>query len=160
MFTIDDILDLAVQIEKNGERLLRAAQHKTLNPELKTLFKWLADEEVEHAQSFSTLKPTLQTGIDTAELETMGRHLLRDILGEETFSLNDVDLSGIEDAEELILRMIEFENDTVLFYEMIRSVVSDAETIRIVDTIISQEKQHAQTLEAFLDSAKFPTKIG
>ncbi len=159
MFSIDDILDLAVQIEKNGEKLLRAATDKTSNPELNAMFKWLADEEVQHAKSFSTLKPTLRTGIDTTELEAMGRDLLRDILGEQTFSLSDIELSKIENAAGLIRRMIEFENDTVLFYEMIRSVVSDPSTTRVLDEIISQEKQHAETLKSFVDSVRFPNRF-
>lgn len=153
MFSIDDILDLAVQIEKNGEKLLLTAQSKTSNPELNSLFSWLADEEAEHAKSFASLTPDLQTGIETSELETMGRDLLRDILGQEAFSLNDVELSKIENAAELIHRMIEFEHDTVLFYEMIRSVVSDSATTRIINKIISQEKQHARTLQTFLTSS-------
>ena len=153
MFSIDDVLDLAVQIEENGEKLLRKAQSKTTHPELNTIFKWLADEEVEHVKSFSSLKPALRKTVDISELETMGRDLLRNILGEESFSLKDVELSKIEGTETLILRMIEFENDTALFYEMIRSVVSDPKTIAIIDAIISQEKQHAQTLEQFLRKA-------
>ena len=91
--------------------------------------------------------------VDISELETMGRDLLRNILGEESFSLKDVELSKIEGTETLILRMIEFENDTALFYEMIRSVVSDPKTIAIIDAIISQEKQHARTLEQLLREA-------
>ena len=104
-------------------------------------------------QRFSNLKPALRKTVDISELETMGRDLLRNILGEESFSLKDVELSKIEGTETLILRMIEFENDTALFYEMIRSVVSDPKTIAIIDAIISQEKQHAQTLEQFLRKA-------
>ena len=160
MFSIDDILGLAVQIEANGEKLLRTAQRKTSDPELNSIFGWLADEEIEHAKSFSSLKPALQTGIDTSELETMGRNLLRDMLGEEAFSLHDVDLSTIESAAELIQRMIEFENDTVLFYEMIRSVVSDPATTRIINEIISQEKQHARTLQSFLITSRGLNKSG
>jgi rubrerythrin len=160
MFSIDDVLDLAVQIEENGEKLLRKAQSKTTHPELNTIFRWLADEEVEHAKSVSSLKPTLGKTVDVSELETMGRDLLRDILGEESFSLKDVELSKIEGAEALILRMIEFENDTALFYEMIRSVVSDPKTIIIIDEIISQEKQHARTLEQFLGTVNDAKEAG
>jgi rubrerythrin len=160
MFSIDDVLYLAIQIEENGEKLLRNAQKKTTNPELQTIFKWQADEEGQHIKSFSNLNPSLEKTADIPELETMGRGLLRDILGEESFSLKDVDLSKIEGTETLILRMIEFENDTALFYEMIRSVVSDPKTIAVIDEIISQEKQHAQTLEQFLDTVYAARKSG
>lgn len=156
MFSIDDILDLAIQIEENGEQLLRTAQRRSRDPELRALFKLLADEEEQHITSFSQMKPAPSIDVDTAELEAMGRNLLGDVLGEETFSLQDVELAEIEDAVELIRRMIEFEKDTVLFYEMIRSVVSDAAVARILEEIISQEKQHAHALRQYLDSTAIP----
>ena len=152
MFTIDDILDLGTQIEKNGEKLLRDAQTRGSDPNLASLLQWLADEEVQHAQWLSDLKPTSEADNVASELEAMGRGLLRDILGEKGFSLDDVDFSKVEHTNELLLKMIEFENDTVLFYEMIRTVVSDKETLDCIDTIIAQEKKHAQKLQKFIDS--------
>ena len=152
MFTIDDIIDLGIQIEKNGEKILRDAQTKVQNPELASLFKWLADEEVEHTTWLSTLKPVSGEDTDTGSMEAMGRSLLRNILGEESFSLKNFDFSKTDQADDLISKMIEFENDTVLFYKMIRSVVSDKKTIDCIDTIIDQEQQHAQKLQQFLES--------
>ena len=152
MFSIDDIIDLAVQIEQNGEKILRAAQKKAPNPEMSNLFKWLADEEVQHANCFLSLKPTPQTKTDIDDIEEMGRNLLRDILGEESFSLTDADFSEIRRVKDLLLKMMEFEKDTVLFYEMIRSVVSGAKTIGTIDRIIAQEKQHEDALRARFDS--------
>jgi len=141
-----------VQIETNGEKLLRAAQKKASHPELKRLFSRLAKEEVQHAEWFSNLMPRVQETADTAQLETMGRDLLRDILGEESFSLKELDLSSLGHAQDLLSKMIEFENDTVLFYQMIRSVVADGETLGIIDQIIGQEKHHAQTLLHYLET--------
>ncbi|MBW1996095.1 MAG: rubrerythrin [Deltaproteobacteria bacterium] len=122
MYSCDDIFDLAIQIEKNGERTLRKAQEKISNPKLIPLLKWLADEEVEHAQWLLQLKSAKQKPIENPELEAFGKSLLRDILGDQSFSLADADFTKIKKAHQLLSLMIEFENDIILFYEMIRSV--------------------------------------
>jgi rubrerythrin len=152
LFTINDILDLGTQIEKNGEKLLREAQIRCSDPNLVSLLQWLADEEVQHAHWLSDLRPTSGEDNVESELEAMGRSLLRDILGEKGFSLDDLDFTNIEHANEMLLKMIEFEKDVVLFYEMIRSVVSDKKTLDCIDRIIDQEKKHAQKLRQFMES--------
>ena len=56
MFEIDDIIDLAIQIEHNAEIVYRNAQKKVSSANLSMLLEWLADEEVEHAKWFSRRK--------------------------------------------------------------------------------------------------------
>jgi rubrerythrin len=151
MYSCNDLIDLAIQIEKNGEKTLRKAQEKISNPKLIPLLQSLADEEVQHAAWFSNLNTVNEDSIDNPELEALGRSLLRDILGDQSFSLADADFSKIDNADELLALMIEFENDTVLFYEMVRSVISDEETLACLNKIIAAENRHAQELQAFLE---------
>ena len=47
---------------------------------------------------------------------------------------------------------MEFEKDTVLFYQLIRSAVTDQETLTLLDRIISEENRHAERLKTFLMS--------
>ena len=151
MYSCNDLIDLAIQIEKNGEKTLRKAQEKISNPRLAPLLQSLADEEVQHASWFSNLNPVSEESIDNPEMEALGRNLLRDILGDQSFSLADADFSKMDKAEELLTLMIEFENDTVLFYEMIRSVISDKATLSCLNKIIAAENRHAKKLQAFLE---------
>jgi len=41
--------------------------------------------------------------------------MLKDILGNQTFSLKEAEVSKIRTVEELVARAIEFEKDTILF---------------------------------------------
>ena len=50
MFTIGDILDLAILIENNGETVYRDAAKKISNLSLISMLQRLADEEAEHAR--------------------------------------------------------------------------------------------------------------
>ena len=56
MFSTAEIIDLAIRIEKNGEKTYRKAQEKVSDLSLASMLQWLADEEVEHAKWFVELK--------------------------------------------------------------------------------------------------------
>ena len=55
--------------------------------------------------------------------------------------LEDEDFLKIKDIKGLIIALIEFKNDTILFYELIQSSVSDDDTIEKIDQIILEEQQ-------------------
>jgi rubrerythrin len=152
MFSITDIINLAVRIEENAEKIFRDAATKVANPALVPLLHWLADEEVKHVEWFSELNQKVKKTIDDPELENMGKAILQDMLGDQTFSLKDVDFGKLDQIEPLLRRAIEFEDDTILFYEMISSFVEDKETLDHLNAIIQEERSHVQLLEEFLDS--------
>ena len=51
---------------------------------------------------------------------------------------------------DLIETSIEFEGDTILFYQMIRRLVSEDDTIALLDTIIAEEEKHIDILKGWL----------
>ena len=151
MFSIREIFELAIQIEKNGEKFYRDALRKISNPSLISLLKWMADQEVEHQGWFSERKETLGNEVDHVELEEKGSSILQSILGDQSFSLKEADLSKIQDVEALLQLGIEFEKDTILFYEMIGSLIEDTETSQKLSEIIEEENHHIQLLQDFED---------
>ena len=80
MFSIQEILDLAIRLEKNGEAVYRDADAKLSGPELVSLLEWMADEEVKHARWFSELKSKLETDSINPFMEEMGREIFTDML--------------------------------------------------------------------------------
>jgi rubrerythrin len=150
MFSMEEIIDLAIQIEKNGERVYRKAQGEISDPSLVSLLQWLADEEAEHAKWFSAMRFTIKETTDDAPLAERGKSILRGVLGGQAFSLEDANFSKIDQVQNLLRLAIEFEKDTMLFYEMIRSFIKDQETRDQLDAIIEEENRHAEVLEAFL----------
>jgi len=149
MFSIKDIIDIAIQIERNGESVYRNAIKNISNPELVSLLQWLADQEVEHIEWFTELKRAAARDINTSEAEKMGRALLRDAIGVQNFALKDADFSDIDQVEDLLGLAIEFEKDTALFYEMLRPFIEDPNTLDQLNSIIEEENRHAQLLEEF-----------
>lgn len=152
MFTIQDIIDIAIRVEQNGERIYRAAAEKITDSDLVLLMQWLADEESAHIRWFESLKLQTKKVIDDPALEQMGRDILLDIVGKQTFSLDDVDLSEPMTIRKLISVAIEFEKDTVMFYEMLRSFVEDILDIQQLDNIIAEENSHIAKLKEAMDT--------
>jgi rubrerythrin len=149
MFTIQEIYALAVQIERNGEAFYRNAAIKVSNPVLKGLFEHLADEEVSHIETFSRKKEELGPAQNPDGLDEAGTVILRGLLGNQTFSLKEVDLSAIKTQEDLIAAAVDFEKDTILFYDMISAFIEDARTSARIREIVEEENRHIALLEAY-----------
>ena len=152
MFSLTDIIDIAVQIEQNGERVYRRAAKKIEDPSLRSLLQRLADEETQHRKWFEALIDKVPGTGEFPEQEKMGRALLQNAVGEQSFTLEGVDFSSMEKIEDLLKLAIEFEKDTALFYGMLQPLVEDQETLEQLQAIIREEENHARRLKAFLEN--------
>ncbi len=149
MFSITEIIEIAVQLEKNGETVYREAIGQSKNPELDDLLLRMADEELEHADWFLTLKDDIEKSKDRPQVKEIDASLIEGLIGKQTFSLADVDFSQLENSKDLIDIFIEFEKDTILFYEMLKTFLMDEKTIDHLEKIIREESSHIEKLEGF-----------
>jgi rubrerythrin len=152
MFSLKDIIDIALQIEQNGERVYRNAAGNINDPALRSMLNWLADEEARHVKWFAALKTTVPDGGDYPEQEKMGKELLQDAVGAHSFTLEDADFSSMEKIEDLLSLAIEFEKDTALFYKMLQPLIEDQKTLEQLHTVIHEEENHARRLKTFLEN--------
>jgi len=147
MFSIIEIIEIAVQIEKNGEKVYREAIGQSKNPELDHLLLEIADEESEHADWFLALKDEIEKNQDRPQVKEMDSALVEDLIGKQAFSLADVNFSMVKNSEALIDIFIEFENDTILFYEMLKTFLVDEKTIEHLEKIIREEGSHIEKFD-------------
>jgi len=154
MFTLGEIIDLAIRIETNGQKAYRKAQKEVSDPSLAAMLGWLADEEAEHEKWFPRLKETMETTLEDAKMEEMGKSILQGVLGEQTFSIDGADFSRIEDMDSLLTLSVEFEKDTILFYEMLSAFIEDEKILNQLKQIIEEENRHVRFLEDFLYNKK------
>jgi len=145
---------MAIKLEKNGEAVYRSAIAKVKNPELVSLLEWMADEEVKHASFFSELKLNLETKQVNPFMEEMSRELFDDLLGNQNFSLKEVDFTSIENSDELIEVFIEFEKDSVIFYKVLEPFVQAPVAREHLRKIIDEENLHIKQLQKFIGRNK------
>jgi rubrerythrin len=160
MFSLREVFDLAIQIEKNGEQYYRDAMEKVSNPSLRSMLEWLAEQEKKHQSWFSERKEKLDMEGDDLEMAEMGSSILQGLLGDQSFSLKETDLSKIDGVEALIELAVEFEKDSILFYEMIGSFIEDSETSEKLNEIIAEENRHIELLADFQDTEESSLEEG
>ena len=160
MFLIHEILDLAIRLEKNGESVYRNAVDKASKPELVSLLEWMADEEVKHASWFSNLKQKVVTDSINPFMAEIGREIFGDMLGKKSFSHQEVDFSKVERVEDLIAVFIEFEKDTVLFYQTLKPFIEDKDTLTHLEQIIAEENNHISMLHKLLEDEANLSVVG
>jgi rubrerythrin len=78
MFSIREIIDMAIQLEKNAETFYRAALAKMPTPSLEPVLVCLADEEREHAEWFERLKRVVEQAEASGERGEISGAALRD----------------------------------------------------------------------------------
>ncbi len=149
MFTAEEVLDMAIRIERNGERIYRQAIEKAANPTMASLLGWMAEEERQHAEFFSDLKQRLGTSQPNPVADAFSHEILDKLLGNQSFSLEEVDFGKIEDVQELIGVFIEFEEDTVLFYQMLESFLQNDEAKQELSRVVAEENQHIRKLKDY-----------
>jgi rubrerythrin len=150
MFTLGEIIDLAIRIEKNGEQAYKKAQKQTSIPSLAAMLKRLAEDEADHQKWFTRFRAEVQVDQVDPTFDEMGKSILEGVLGDQSFSIQEADFSKIDDLKTLIKLSIEFEKDTLLFYEMLSAFIEDEKTLNQLNRIIDEETHHALLLEESL----------
>ena len=149
MFSVNEILDMAIQLEKNGESVDRNAVDKVTNADLISLLIWMADEEANHRRWFLEVKRNVEMHSINPFMAEMTRQVFEGILGDKSFSHRDVDFSRVGRVDDLIGIFLEFEKDTILFYETLIPFIEDDDTLQNIKKIIAEENNHIKKLQDF-----------
>jgi len=146
MFSAREIIDIALKIEQNGEAVYRQAVKNLDSPELSERLLWMADEEARHMDWFKKFQAELRDDGNRLAVDEMSSSALGDILGDQSFTLQDIDFSQVTHISNLIDIFIEFERDGILFYELLRTFIKDPGSLDPLDQIIQEEYQHIEIL--------------
>ena len=155
MFTLSDICNIAIQIELNGAEIYRNAGKTAKVPEIAETLAWMAKEEENHAEWFRSIQSNQVLSSEQKEMEAIGRSLLQDIMKNNSFSLNGTLLAETDEKDEIIAQSIEFEQDTILFYEILLDFLDDEESVKQLKNIIREEGNHIKKLESMKERNGF-----
>ncbi len=150
MFTLNDLFDIAVKMEENGRKIYLDAMKDNKSKDIQDLLQWMANEEDCHSNWFINQKSALVQGHD--DLEVMLPDVLREMMGDNTLSLDEVDFSAIKTSREMLKTFIMFENDTILFYEFLETFIESDTVKKGLKKIIQEETVHVEKLTEMLPS--------
>jgi len=152
MFTGNDLLDIAIKMEENGKTAYDTAQKTTQNKKLKALLQWMAQEEACHQLWFQQQKETRIQDPNSTDFAEMLPDVLQEMMGKKSLSLDEVDFSKITHTRQMLETFIDFENDTVLFYEFLETFIQDKEALDGLEKIIREETAHVNKLAEMLEA--------
>jgi rubrerythrin len=157
MFSANEIFDLAIQIEENGEHFYRKAIGGLPDQSLREMMLWVANEEAAHRDCFLKMKQSAPKGRSEQWAEQVSGAMLKSAVQDHLFSLDEVDLEASADLSTLVETALELEQDSVMFYEIIASFVTEPDILRQLKAIIAEEQKHIESLKerqrAFGESA-------
>lgn len=147
-----EIVEIALRIEENGNEFYSAAAERTpANNDIKSLFLDLAEKEILHIAIFQKLSEKFDAeSFDFSQEDASGyiNHLAESHIFGKPDSGKDL-AKTIKTPKEGLQIAYKFENDSVSFYtELLKYTRSDSR--RLVQQIISEEKDHAADIKKFL----------
>ena len=148
IFSGSEIVEIAIQIEKNGRDFYNALVAQSKSQEAKDIFKYLAGEEEKHIKAFQKILNSVQKYEPAESYPGEYFAYMNALASEHIFTQkdkgNEIAKRAKSDKEAIGLG-IGFEKDSIIFYEGMKKVVPEDE-LKIVDGLIAQEQDHLRKL--------------
>ncbi|MGD8980856.1 MAG: ferritin family protein [Desulfobacterales bacterium] len=153
-FTVDDVFEMAEQLERNGHQFYREAAQNTDNPEYKKLLVELAEMEVQHEKTFVDLRSELSVNEKTSTVfdpQNESALYLRALADTKVFFEKEIDFSS---KKSVLKAAILAEKDSIVFYLGIKEMVPEKYGKDKLDEIIKEEMGHIKILSKELVALK------
>lgn len=148
IFAGSEIVEMGIQIEKNGRDFYTTLAGKSNNPSAKEIFEFLAGEEEKHIAIFQGILESV-TKYEPPE-SYPGEYIayMKTLASEYIFTQKNKG-AGIAKKtntdKEAVDLGVGFERDSIIFYEGMKKSVPEHEH-KIIDKLITQEQEHLQKL--------------
>ncbi|MBN2378837.1 ferritin family protein [candidate division WOR-3 bacterium] len=160
VFNAEEILEIAEQIERNGQNFYKKAAENSTVEEHKKLLNDLYEMEVQHEKTFAEMK----AGLDSKERESrdmdpqdQGAAYLRAVADGHVFEYKrdpSLELTGDETMEEILGTALGMEKESVVFYTGIKDMVPERLGTARISEIIKEELSHITLISKLLVNLK------
>lgn len=148
IFAASEIVELGIQIEKNGRDFYAALAKKAVSLKAKEIFKFLSGEEEKHIKVFQKILGALEK-YEPADVYSEEYYAYMNALASEhIFTQENKGEKTAEQAKtdkEAVSLGMKLEQDSIVFYEGMKTVV-DSGGHKAVDDLIRQEQNHFRQL--------------
>jgi len=152
VFSADEVLQIAEQIERNGESFYRAVAQRVPEESQKQVLLSLAGMEETHRKTFSEMRANLRESErqpTTFDPEGQTADYLLALADRRVFDIAEDPtelLTGEEVVEEILCTAIDLEKDSIIFYLGMKDVVPPKFGGGKLDAIIKEEMNHITIL--------------
>ncbi len=148
IFAGSEVMEMGVQIEKNGKDFYNTLVKQSESSEAKAVFQYLAGEEERHITVFQKMLESVEKHEEPESYPGEHRAYMETLANEHIFTQKDKgtevakNISSDKEAVEFAMR---FENDSILFYEGMKRVTPEFDH-EAIEGLLKQEKKHLDQL--------------
>ena len=149
-YSIDEIMEMAIQTEKLGYQFYTGMSEKfKKDAGLVKLFTTLASKERAHEKTFTNLKEMVaKHGTEPVQWEEVTNYM-RAFVESEFFLGSGKSLptmGHLKTVQDVVKFALGFEKETLLYFMELRAIVKEKE---VMDEVIYEEKSHIRWLDSF-----------
>ncbi|MBM3252553.1 MAG: hypothetical protein FJZ11_07245 [Candidatus Omnitrophica bacterium] len=148
IFAGSEIVEIGIQIEKNGRDFYNTLVRQSKNPAASDIFKYLAGEEEKHIAIFQNILSKTDKyepqGLDADQYFAYMNALASEYVFTQRNKGEEI-AKKIKSDKEAVDMGIGFEKDSIIFYEGMKKTMPAYE-LRVVDELIVQEQAHLMQL--------------
>ena len=148
IFGGSEIVELGIQIERNGKDFYDLLVKKAKDEDAKVIFGYLAGEEAKHIATFQKILDSVQKYEPPEAYPGEYFSYMKGLAGDYVFTKegkgSELAKKAATDKEAVDLG-IDFEKDSIVFYEGMKKVVPEYD-VKLLDALIAQEANHLKKL--------------
>ena len=150
VFTVGELLDIAVGIERNGVSYYESLAELSGDPDLGVVYTGLANMERHHIEVFSRMRDGMSGSDAVVPVDSEEEYAtyLKALIDSSVFTSDQVAREMARKAAgpaEALQLAIGAEKDSILFYSEMRELVPQRERSE-VDRIVREERKHVREL--------------
>ena len=152
LFQATEIVEMAVQEERNGVAYYDALAGKTTNPKVKAFAERMAGEERRHEREFTELRNQLGGYVPPESFEGEYLAYVRALVNDRFLPNEEKAKETVRRAatdRDVILSALRFEKETLLFFGEMKHFVPPRHA-PVIDTLMGEERQHIADLSELL----------
>jgi rubrerythrin len=159
-FSADEVFEMAMDIEKNGEAYYRKALGLAKSASVKAVFDELMVQEQHHYAIFKELRDKLppRMSLPTVADPESEEYLYLDALVKSRLfnTAREAEALAAKSANEIeaLKSALTFEKDTVLFFQMMKAMTDERLGRNEIDQIIEEEHRHIVRISKAIKEAE------
>ncbi|MFH1428508.1 MAG: ferritin family protein [Candidatus Margulisiibacteriota bacterium] len=141
VYSINELVEFAIEIEKDGISFYKSLANKTEQALLKDLYTFLMQQELNHQVIYESLLANVKESSNQANYSDEYNQYMRALVESIIFNKKDPALKNLSDDALIIEYAIQKEKDSILFYKEMLEYVLDKDK-KTVEKIIMEERMH------------------
>lgn len=143
-FKASEIFEIALQVEKHGEKFYRHAATICDDEKIKEMFEFLANEEIKHRKTIDGMLSKIEHYEPPEKYPGEYCKYLTAYAENQVFSDKEFDekMKEIDTVADAIEFAIEKEIQSILYYMEMRNLVPEGPQRKEIDRLVEEERRH------------------